>query len=107
MALYTDLSLILVALLFGKGRYVTLRDTEQFDLAASSANGYRPVVVMHGVLSSSDTMTDLVQFIQKAHPGTMVLNVDAYNDAVSEREANTFPPAIYIMFSRLVSYRIA
>eukprot|EP00731_Ephydatia_muelleri_P038703 Em0869g1a len=28
-------------------------------------------------------MTDLVQFIQKAHPATDVLNVDAYNDADS------------------------
>lgn len=53
--------------------------------AAPYANGYRPVVVLHGVLSSNDSMTDLVQFIQKAHPATDVLNVDAYNDAVSNR----------------------
>eukprot|EP00731_Ephydatia_muelleri_P021337 Em0013g1064a len=49
----------------------------------SSVNGYRPVVVMHGILSSYDSMTNMVQFIQKAHPGTEVLNVDAYNDADS------------------------
>ncbi|KAL5470902.1 hypothetical protein EMCRGX_G028956 [Ephydatia muelleri] len=52
-------------------------------ILAPYANGYRPVVVLHGVLSSNDSMTDLVQFIQKAHPATEVLNVDAYNDADS------------------------
>ena len=52
------------------------------DRIVSSVNGYRPVVVMHGILSSYDSMTNMVQFIQKAHPGTEVLNVDAYNDAV-------------------------
>eukprot|EP00731_Ephydatia_muelleri_P021333 Em0013g1060a len=41
------------------------------------------LVVMHGILSSYDSMTNMVQFIQKAHPGTEVLNVDAYNDADS------------------------
>ncbi|KAL5470903.1 hypothetical protein EMCRGX_G028957 [Ephydatia muelleri] len=52
-------------------------------MLVSSVNGYRPVVVMHGILSSYDSMTNMVQFIQKAHPGTEVLNVDAYNDADS------------------------
>eukprot|EP00731_Ephydatia_muelleri_P021332 Em0013g1059a len=57
----------------------------RYTIPAPYANGYRPVVVLHGVLSSNDSMTDLVQFIQKAHPATDVLNVDAYNDAVSNR----------------------
>ena len=65
--------------------YASTLRAVHFSLAVSFVNGYRPVVVMHGILSSSDYMTDMVQFIQNTHPGTMVLNVDAYNDAVSTK----------------------
>ena len=38
---------------------------------------------MHGILSNAETMTELVQFVKKAHPGTEVYNVDLYDDLVS------------------------
>ena len=57
-------------------------------LVVSSAKGYRPVVVMHGILSGAEDMNDLVQFIQTAHPGTNVLNVNAFNYAVSAYGTN-------------------
>ena len=46
------------------------------------AYGYRPVILMHGLLVSSDAMDSLEQRILTAHPGTPVFNIDAYNDAV-------------------------
>eukprot|EP00731_Ephydatia_muelleri_P021338 Em0013g1065a len=33
-----------------------------------------------GILASDTAMEEFVQYIQTAHPGTQVLNVDAYND---------------------------
>ena len=45
--------------------------------------GYRPVIIMHGILLSYKTMEDLVILIEEAHPGTEIHNVDAYNYAVS------------------------
>ena len=45
---------------------------------------YRPVVVLHGIFASQDSMAGFVQFIQTAHPGTQVLNVDAYDDLVRQ-----------------------
>lgn len=50
---------------------------------AGSVTTYRPVVVLHGILASDTAMEEFVQYIQTAHPGTQVLNVDAYNDLVS------------------------
>ena len=38
---------------------------------------------MHGLLSGPASMETLKGFIEAAHPGTEVLNVDAYNDLVS------------------------
>ena len=40
---------------------------------------YRPVVLMHGVLTGPLDMKLLKDRIQSAHPGTAVLNVDAYS----------------------------
>eukprot|EP00731_Ephydatia_muelleri_P038704 Em0869g2a len=48
-----------------------------------SVTTYRPVVVLHGILASDTAMEEFVQYIQTAHPGTQVLNVDAYNDLFS------------------------
>ena len=42
--------------------------------------GYRPVIVMHGILSDAADQEQLVGMIKKAHQGTEVLNVDLYND---------------------------
>lgn len=44
--------------------------------------GYQPVIVMHGILSSSLSMDTMVNFIKSAHSGTEVLNVDLFNDLV-------------------------
>lgn len=47
---------------------------------------YRPVILMHGIVSGPASMADLEGFIKDAHPGTEVLNVDAYNDLTSGTE---------------------
>lgn len=44
--------------------------------------GYRPVVLMHGLFASSETMDIMKKMITAAHPGTPVHNIDAYNDGV-------------------------
>ena len=44
--------------------------------------GYRPVILMHGILDNYESLDQLVTFIQDAHPGTTVYNIDAYNDFV-------------------------
>ena len=41
---------------------------------------FRPVILMHGILSSAKHMERLASFIKSAHPGTEVLNVDIYPD---------------------------
>lgn len=46
------------------------------------AAGYRPVILMHGLFASSETMDILEKMITAAHPGTQVQNIDAYNDGV-------------------------
>ena len=43
---------------------------------------YRPVILMHGVLTGALDMKELEHRIQGAHPGTAVLNVDAYSYVV-------------------------
>ena len=50
---------------------------------AAPLKSYRPVILMHGVLSGPSSMEVLKLRIQSAHPGTEVLNVDAYNNIVS------------------------
>lgn len=42
--------------------------------------GYKPVIVMHGINDDAKGMTTMVEFIQDAHPGTEVYNVDAFNN---------------------------
>ena len=53
-------------------------------LAGMVVYAYRPVIVLHGIFASQDSMAGFVQFIQTAHPGTQVLNVDAYDDLVRQ-----------------------
>ena len=52
-------------------------------LCISLGSCYRPVIVMHGILSGYQQQQELVDMITGAHQGTKVLNVDAYNDADS------------------------
>ena len=49
----------------------------------SQVEGYRPVVLMHGLITSPESMNDLTLMIETAHPGTPIYNIDAYNDGVS------------------------
>ena len=44
---------------------------------------YRPVILMHGVLSSARGMDRLASFIKQAHPGTVVQNVNIYSNLKS------------------------
>ena len=39
---------------------------------------------MHGIFDDYTSMNELVQYIERAHPGTDVYNIDAFNDLVSE-----------------------
>ena len=39
---------------------------------------------MHGIMDSYKSMDDLIAFINAAHPGTDIYNIDAYNDIVSK-----------------------
>ncbi|XP_030384807.1 lysosomal thioesterase PPT2 homolog [Scaptodrosophila lebanonensis] len=41
--------------------------------------GYKPVVVLHGILSGAESMVSLVQQIEKHHPGTKVYNFDRFS----------------------------
>ena len=52
-------------------------------LFSALSHGYRPVIIMHGILLSYKNMEDLVALIEEAHPGTEIHNVDAYNYFVS------------------------
>ncbi|NP_001085801.1 lysosomal thioesterase PPT2-B precursor [Xenopus laevis] len=40
---------------------------------------YKPVILVHGLLSSSKSFDKLIQFIKKAHPGTDIYPVDMFN----------------------------
>ncbi|KAH8377168.1 hypothetical protein KR093_003767 [Drosophila rubida] len=41
-------------------------------------NAYKPVVILHGILSGAESMTLLVRHIEKLHPGTVVYNCDKF-----------------------------
>lgn len=51
-------------------------------LSALSAAGdaYRPVIMMHGILSSALDLEILRERISSSHPGTDILNVDLYEN---------------------------
>lgn len=40
---------------------------------------FKPVVILHGVLSGAESMTLLVRQIEKLHPGTVVYNCDKFS----------------------------
>lgn len=48
---------------------------------------YKPVVIFHGILSGSESMTSLQQFIEKEHPGTKVYNCDLFSNWFSLENA--------------------
>ena len=49
-------------------------------VAPTSAS--RPVILVHGLLSSALHMNDLAAMIKDKHPDTDVHNIDAYSDGV-------------------------
>ncbi|XP_046866483.1 lysosomal thioesterase PPT2 homolog isoform X2 [Drosophila willistoni] len=40
---------------------------------------YKPVVLLHGILSGADSMSVLKELIEELHPGTMVYNCDKFS----------------------------
>ncbi|XP_014668730.1 PREDICTED: lysosomal thioesterase PPT2-A-like [Priapulus caudatus] len=48
-----------------------------------TAQCYKPVIIIHGILDSPDELVGLKKNIEEAHPGTNVTIVDLYNDAES------------------------
>lgn len=48
---------------------------------------YKPVVIFHGILSGSESMTSLQQFIEAEHPGTKVYNCDLFSNWYSLESA--------------------
>ncbi|XP_022602115.1 lysosomal thioesterase PPT2-A-like [Seriola dumerili] len=52
-------------------------------LAGVCVDGYRPVVIVHGILDGPKQFQTLRQYITKAHPGTEVPVIDLYNNLKS------------------------
>ncbi|XP_030638877.1 lysosomal thioesterase PPT2-like [Chanos chanos] len=44
-----------------------------------SVAGYRPVIIVHGILDSPKQLSGLARFIAKSHPGTEVIPVNMFN----------------------------
>ncbi|XP_017294986.1 lysosomal thioesterase PPT2-like [Kryptolebias marmoratus] len=55
----------------------------QLLLAAGCIHGYKPVVIIHGILDGPKQFTVLTSFITKVHPGTQVSVISLYNDLKS------------------------
>ncbi|KAH8305406.1 hypothetical protein KR018_002639, partial [Drosophila ironensis] len=45
----------------------------------SNSAAYKPLVILHGILSGSESMAFLVREIEEAHPGTIVYNCDKFS----------------------------
>ena len=54
-----------------------------FVMLMGSVAAFRPVILMHGILSSAKHMEHLASFIKWAHPGTVVMNVDIFSNLES------------------------
>ena len=54
-----------------------------FLMLMGSVAAFRPVILMHGILSSAKHMEHLASFIKRAHPGTVVMNVDIFSNLES------------------------
>ncbi|XP_046719111.1 lysosomal thioesterase PPT2-A-like isoform X2 [Silurus meridionalis] len=46
-------------------------------------DGYRPVVIVHGLFDGPKQFINLTNFINKTHPGTSVTTIDLYDDMAS------------------------
>ncbi|KAM9469158.1 lysosomal thioesterase PPT2-A-like [Clarias gariepinus] len=47
------------------------------------ADGYRPVIIVHGLFDGPRQFIKLASFINKTHPGTNVTTIDMYDDMAS------------------------
>ena len=47
---------------------------------SSLPDGYLPVIILHGILSDAANMRGLASMVTTAHPGTVVYNIDGYDD---------------------------
>ena len=51
-----------------------------FLVSVNHASAYKPVVLLHGVLSAHEEMEILADYITSAHPGTVVHNIALYEN---------------------------
>ncbi|KAM4735836.1 lysosomal thioesterase PPT2-A-like [Anableps anableps] len=49
-------------------------------LASGSTDGYKPVIIVHGILDGPKQFVNLSMFIEKVHPGTNVSTISLYNN---------------------------
>ncbi|KAM8735364.1 lysosomal thioesterase PPT2-A-like [Acanthopagrus schlegelii] len=52
-------------------------------LAAVSVDGYKPVIIVHGIFDGPKQFEKLSLFIDKVHPGTEVTTIDLYDNMAS------------------------
>lgn len=45
----------------------------------SNEGAYLPVIILHGIFSGNDSMSDLASMVTTAHPGTKIHNIDGYD----------------------------
>uniref|UniRef100_A0A7N6BQH5 palmitoyl-CoA hydrolase n=1 Tax=Anabas testudineus TaxID=64144 RepID=A0A7N6BQH5_ANATE len=55
----------------------------QLLLLAVVSNGYKPVIIVHGIFDGPKQFENISAFITKAHPGTSVKVIDLYDDLAS------------------------
>ncbi|KAI0222341.1 Lysosomal thioesterase PPT2, partial [Lamellibrachia satsuma] len=54
-----------------------------FALLLNASHGYKHVIMMHGMLSSSSEFNSLKQMLQKDHPGTTCTLIDVFENTKS------------------------
>ncbi|XP_023141967.2 lysosomal thioesterase PPT2-like [Amphiprion ocellaris] len=52
-------------------------------VAGVCIDGYKPVIIVHGLFDGPKQFQTLSQYIRKAHPGTEVTTIDIYDDKAS------------------------
>ena len=63
------------------------RNSKRLNVSCIYFSGaYLPVIILHGIFSDAPNMVDLSNMIKKAHPGTVVYNIDGYDNAESLRD---------------------
>ena len=54
-----------------------------FVISANNVFSYKPVVLLHGILSAHEEMEELAGYITSAHPGTEIHNIAMYENLSS------------------------